>query len=58
MSLYKYIYYFYIAECQGKDVKECCEKPTQYTHHALPDVDSVHFSPAPKTVPDFGLKTL
>ena len=25
------IYYFHIAECQGKDVEECCEKPTQYT---------------------------
>ena len=37
-------YYFHIAECQGKDVEEY-EKPTQY---ALLDVDSVHFSRAPR----------
>ena len=42
------IYYILIAECQGKDVKECCEKPTKYTHCALLDIDSVYFSRDPR----------
>ena len=38
----------FILQSVKEKVWKCCEKPTQYTHHALLDVDSVHFSRAPR----------
>ena len=58
MSLYTSIYYFHIAECQGKDVEECCEKPTQYTPMLYPMLIVFTFHGPQETVPDFRLKTL